>query len=68
MIASAISTGTIFKVVDLVNKHGKDVGLAAEKGQTFIGMTWAATLLILFASIAWAVEFFILRRRMMMMG
>ena len=66
MLASAISTGTIFKVTNLVNKHGADIGLAAERGQTFIGMTWAATLLILSASAMWVVEVIIGRRRQAM--
>ena len=65
MLASAISTGTIFKLTGLVNTHGKAIGLTAEKGQTFIGMTWAATLLVLFASMAWYIEIVVVRRRMM---
>lgn len=63
MLASAISTGMIIKVTDLVNKHGSDIGVVAERGNTFIGMTWAATLLVLFVSGFWFVEIIVGRRR-----
>lgn len=56
MLASAISTGIIVKITNLVTKHGHDVGLAATRGNRFIGMTWAATILVLLASITWFVE------------
>ena len=63
MLASAISTGVIVKITDLVNKHGSVIGVVAERGNTFIGMTWAATLLVLCASGIWFVEIIIGRRR-----
>ena len=66
MLASAISTGVIVKVTNLVNKHGSDIGLAAERGKTFIGMTWAATLLVLLASFMWFVEILVGRRKQAM--
>lgn len=56
-IASAISTAVIVKAVDAVNKHGADIGIAAYKGSKFLGMTWAATALMLLASFVWIVEF-----------
>ena len=40
MLASAISTGVIVKITNLVTKHGHDIGLAATRGNRFIGMTW----------------------------
>lgn len=55
-IASAISTAIIVKAVNAVNKYGEDIGLAASKGKTFLGMTWAATALMLLASFVWVAE------------
>jgi len=49
-IASAISTAIIVKAVDTINKFGNDIGIAAYKGATFLGMTWAATAVMLLAS------------------
>ncbi|MCJ1450948.1 hypothetical protein MMC28_001282 [Mycoblastus sanguinarius] len=58
LIASAIATGIINKVCNVVNQHGNDIGVYAYKGTTFIGMSWAATILILLAGCAWIFEFF----------
>jgi len=57
LVSSAIATGIINKVVDTINTHGNDIGIAAYKGKTFIGMTWSATILILLAEAAWVYEF-----------
>lgn len=57
MLASAISTGVINKVVSAVNAHGNEVGIFAYKGMTFVGMTWAADILILLASFVYVFEF-----------
>ncbi len=57
MLASAISTGVINKVVSVVNSHGNDIGIHAYKGTTFIGMTWAADILILLTSGVYVFEF-----------
>ena len=56
MIASAIATAIINNVVNTVNKHGNDIGVYAYKGNTFIGMTWAATTLIILSACAWILE------------
>ena len=61
-MASIISTMFINKAVNLINDVGHAVGIAAYKGNVFLGMTWAATLLMLFASIVWIYEFFRRRR------
>lgn len=58
MIASAIATAIINRVVDAVNIYGNEVGVLAYRGTTFIGMTWAATLLVLLSGVVWAFEFF----------
>ena len=62
MLASAISTGIIVKVSNLVNKHGNEIGLAAYRGETFMGMTWAATILALLTSFMCFGEIIIGRR------
>jgi len=56
-LASIISTVVIVKAVNAINKYGADIGIAAYKGSTFLGMTWAATALMLLASIVWIAEF-----------
>jgi len=55
-IASAIVTAVMVKVVDAVNQYGNDIGVAAYKGNTFLGMTWAATALMLVGSIGWCAD------------
>lgn len=57
MLASAISTGVINKVVGAVNAHGNAIGIEVSKGMTFIGMTWAADILILLSSFVYVFEF-----------
>ena len=39
-IASAVATAVIVKAVDALNKYGKDIGISATKGTTFLGLTW----------------------------
>lgn len=51
------------KVVHEVNKHGNDVGISASMGKTFLGMTWAATILMAIAAVAWIYESVAHRRR-----
>lgn len=63
MLASAISTGIIVKATNLINKHGNEIGLAAYRGKTFMGMTWAATILALLTSLVWFAEIIVGRRR-----
>ena len=62
-IASAIATTIIVKAVHAINKYGSEIGLAAYKGGTFLGMTWAASILMLLASILWLAECCAGRRR-----
>ena len=62
-IASAIVTVIMYKVTNAVNDHGNDVGVAAKKGTTFLGMTWAATILMLLAAFAWVGECMMGRRK-----
>ncbi|KAL8694492.1 MAG: hypothetical protein Q9224_003561 [Gallowayella concinna] len=62
-IASAIVSAIMSKVVHEVNKHGNDIGVSASKGKTFLGMTWAAVVLMFIAAMAWIYEFVAHRRR-----
>ena len=55
-IASGISTAIATKVVNAVDKYGKVIGISAYKGKTFMGLTWAATALMLLAAMAWIFE------------
>ena len=61
-LASILSTTFIHKAVKLINEAGDKAGIAAYRGNTFIGMTWAAAGLVFLASVAWIYEFFRLRR------
>lgn len=57
-LASIISTTFINKAVKLINEVGHEIGIAAYKGNMFLGMTWAASILVLFGSVAWIYELF----------
>jgi hypothetical protein len=61
-IASALVTAVMVKATDIINQYGKDIGLEANWGSKFLGLTWAATALMLVALLAWIVEFCIGRR------
>lgn len=62
-VASAISTVILVKAVNAINDFGADIGLAAYKGKDFLAMTWAATALMLLASVTWVAESCAGRRR-----
>ena len=44
------------KAVNAVNKYGHELGVAAYKGKEFLGLTWAATAIMLLAAIMWVFE------------
>ena len=56
--ASAVSTVVIIKAVNALNKYGNDIGVSAKKGNTFLGMTWAATGLMFVAMVVSLVQLF----------
>ena len=62
-VASALATAIIDKVVDAVNKYGKEVGASATKGTRFLAMTWVATAVMLIAAIVWIFECIVGRKR-----
>jgi hypothetical protein len=47
--SSAIATVISLKFVDLINRHGQNIGVSASRGEKFLGMTWAAVGLLLIA-------------------
>jgi hypothetical protein len=50
-LATILSTVIVEKGVDVINKHGKEIGIAATKGVTFLTMTWVATVSMLLGTI-----------------
>jgi hypothetical protein len=50
-LATIFSTVIVEKGVDVINKHGEEIGIAATKGTRFLSMTWAAVVLMLLATI-----------------
>lgn len=52
-VASAIGTAFAVKATDIINRYGRRVGIAAYRGNKFLALTWAATGLVLVASVIW---------------
>jgi hypothetical protein len=50
-LASIFSTVVICKGVDVMNTAGAVIGLAAQKGVMFLGLTWVAVGCMLLATI-----------------
>lgn len=61
-LASAMATVIIYRVTDAINDSGAAIGLEADRGTAFLGMTWTATILMLLATIGWVGEFLMGRR------
>jgi hypothetical protein len=62
-LGSAIATVVIFRATSAVAEFGAGIGLGATRGNTFLAMTWTATIMMLFATIGWVGEFMMGRRR-----
>lgn len=62
-IASAVATAVITIATDKINKYGKEIGVSATKGTTFLGMTWGATAAMLLAAIVSIAQCCVGRRR-----
>jgi len=56
IIASAIVTVVINKGTNIINKYGKEIGVEAHRGSKFLAITWAATALMILASLTWCFE------------
>lgn len=62
-LASAITTAVAVKAADLINNHGNDVGISANKGSKFLLLTWVATGVMLVASLMWCFDCVVGRRQ-----
>jgi hypothetical protein len=62
-LASALITAVGVKGVEVINQHGRQIGLEAHRGNKFLAITWAATGVMLIALIWWIVETCVGRRK-----
>ncbi|KAF1975788.1 hypothetical protein BU23DRAFT_579007 [Bimuria novae-zelandiae CBS 107.79] len=62
-LASALVTAVIEKGADVINKHGSDIGVRADKGKKFMAITWVATALMFVTLLLWVVELCVGRKR-----
>jgi hypothetical protein len=62
-VASAVATAVIVIAVNRVNKYTDQIGISATKGGRFLGLTWAATAVMLLASLVSIVQCCVGRRR-----
>lgn len=53
LIASAISTAIAVEGASVINKYGNDIGVAANKGNKFLALTWVATGLMFVGTLVW---------------
>jgi hypothetical protein len=63
LLASAITTAVAVKASNVVNKHGKDIGVSASRGGKFMVLTWVATGLCGINVFVWVFECLRGRRR-----
>ena len=63
LLASAITTAVAVKASNVVNKHGKEIGVAAHRGGKFMALTWVATGLCALNVFVWVFECLRGRRR-----
>jgi len=61
--ASAILTAIAVKGASVINKYGHEIGIAAHKGGGMLAMTWAATALMIIATLTWFFECCVGRKR-----
>ncbi|KAL5421746.1 hypothetical protein PMIN04_005264 [Paraphaeosphaeria minitans] len=62
-LASALVTAVIEKGGDVINEHGKAIGLEAGKGRKFMALTWVSTGCMFLVLVIWCVEMCVGRRR-----
>jgi hypothetical protein len=62
VIASALVTAVMVKGANVINEFGNDAGVYAYKGGGYLALTWAATGIMLLASIFWITECCVGRR------
>lgn len=54
-VASAISTAVSEKGTDVVNKYGKAIGVSANVGHKYMGITWGASGALFLGSLLWCI-------------
>lgn len=62
-VASAIGTAIAVKGAHKINKHGNRIGIEGQRGDGFLGLTWAATACLFVAAIAGCFGCFGVRKR-----
>ncbi|EXJ72230.1 uncharacterized protein A1O5_04734 [Cladophialophora psammophila CBS 110553] len=62
-VASAVATAVAVIATNRINKYTDEIGIAATRGGKFLGITWAATALMLLASFVSIVQCCVGRRR-----
>lgn len=63
VLASAITTAVAVKASNVINKHGKGIGVTASRGNRFMALTWVATGLCSLNVFVWVFECLRGRRR-----
>lgn len=63
VLASAITTAVATKARNVVNKHGRSVGVEASRGGRFMALSWVATALCFLNVFVWVFECLRGRRR-----
>ncbi|KAH0846452.1 hypothetical protein AYO21_07112 [Fonsecaea monophora] len=61
-VASAVATAVMVIATNRINKYTDEIGIASSKGGKFLGMTWAATAVMLLASFVSIVQCCVGRR------
>ncbi len=62
-IASAIVTTAAVKATNIINDHGQAINVNAQRGDSFIALTWTATAFMFLAGVAWVAECCVGRRK-----
>jgi hypothetical protein len=62
-IASAIMTAVGVKGEDIIDKYGKPIGVSADRGNGFIGLSWGATACMVLAGMVGCAGCFMRRKR-----
>ncbi|KAH7379230.1 actin cortical patch SUR7/pH-response regulator pali [Phaeosphaeria sp. MPI-PUGE-AT-0046c] len=55
-LASALVTAVVVKAADVINQYGNDIGVEAYFGRKFLGLTWAATGVMVGPIMGWTME------------
>lgn len=58
LVGSILVTVAVTAGIDQINDVGDDVGIAAKKGDKFLGITWAAAAMMVLSTVIWCGLFF----------